>query len=215
MSTNDIRIDQFVQDDTWYDEVALLRVLILDASLQETYKWRTLCYTYKDRNVVLIGKFKAYITISFFKGVLLRDVKQLLVSPGANSQAVRMLKFTNASGIRGATETIKSYLAEAIEIEIRGLKLPMKAKDQFVYSAELEAVFTDRPEVKVAFQALTPGRQRAYLLHFTSAVQSATRLTRIHKVIDKILDGYGPNDCTCGMSNRLPSCDGSHTRVEG
>ncbi|WP_305982417.1 YdeI/OmpD-associated family protein [Roseivirga thermotolerans] len=175
----------------WSQELQKLRSIALECGLTEESKWGVPCYTYHGANVAMISAFKDYCSLSFFKGALLKDKYQMLVKPGPNSQAARLFKFTNLEQILQAEDSIRLYLFEAIEVEKKGLKVDMQAKDQLDYPDELQAKFKDMPELKTAFEALTPGRQRGYIIHFSQPKQSKTRLARIEKLIPKIMDGKG------------------------
>ena len=194
----------------WSEELQLLRAIVLECMLTETVKWGVPCYTYQDVNMLILGSFKEYCCISFFKGVLMSDPHGILTSPGENSQSVKMVKFTNIQEIVKLKPILKEYIYEAIEVENLGLKVETKKLSDLVFAEELIQVLSDDAVFKTAFEALTPGRQRAYNLFFTAAKQSATRFSRIEKYRQQILDGKGINDCTCGLSKRMPSCDGSH-----
>jgi uncharacterized protein YdeI (YjbR/CyaY-like superfamily) len=159
---------------------------------------------------VLLGSFKDFCSISFFKGILLSDPHGILTSPGENSQSVKMVKFTSLQDIVKLKPILKEYIYEAIEVENLGLKVETKKLSDLVFAEELIQVLSDDAAFKTAFEALTPGRQRAYNLFFTAAKQPATRFSRIEKYRQQILDGKGINDCTCGLSKRMPTCDGSH-----
>lgn len=178
---------------TWTKELELLREIVLQSGLQETCKWGAPCYTFNDKNVVMIGAFKNYCCISFFKGSLLQDENQLLDQPGPNSQAVRLFKFKNLEKIQVTKKHIENYIQEAIEIEKVGLEVAFK-KNPEPLPEELEQKFDEDPTLKYAFEALTPGRQRGYILHFAQAKQSKTRLSRIEKCTPMILSGIGLND---------------------
>ncbi len=175
----------------WSQELQKLRSIALECGLTEESKWGVPCYTYHGANVAMISAFKDYCSLSFFKGALLKDKYQILEKPGPNSQAARLFKFTNLEQILQAEDSIRLYLFEAIEVEKKGLKVDMQAKDQLDYPDELQAKFKDMPELKTAFEALTPGRQRGYIIHFSQPKQSKTRLARIEKLIPKIMDGKG------------------------
>lgn len=175
----------------WSQELQKLRSIALECGLTEESKWGVPCYTYHGANVAMISAFKDYCSLSFFKGALLKDKYQMLEKPGPNSQAARLFKFTNLEQILQAEDSIRLYLFEAIEVEKKGLKVDMQAKDQLDYPDELQAKFKDMPELKTAFEALTPGRQRGYIIHFSQPKQSKTRLSRIEKLIPKIMDGKG------------------------
>lgn len=190
-----------------------LRLLLLDCGLTEEFKWRNPCYSFQGNNVVLIGSFKEYCALSFFKGTLLQDSNGLLSKPGENSQAVRFFKFTNLEEIIEQKSIIKAYIYEAIEIEKAGLKVIFKSNTELELVAELQIALDKNPSLKIAFKALTPGRQRAYNLYFSAAKQSKTRETRIENYIPRILNGKGINDCTCGLSKKMPNCDGSHKYI--
>ena len=179
---------------TWQTELEQLRKIILDSPLIEEVKWRVPCYTFQDANVVILGTFKESCVLSFVKGALLQDPAGILVKPGENTQSARVIRFTNTQQITKLKPLLKTYILEAIEIEKSGLKVQFKTSDQFTLPEELETKFKQLPALKTAFRALTPGRQRAYLLQFTSAKQSKTRTARIEKVIPKILAGKGPDD---------------------
>ncbi|AWV98845.1 DUF1801 domain-containing protein [Arcticibacterium luteifluviistationis] len=194
----------------WQKEAALLRTILLDCGLTEEYKWRVPCYTFNGSNIVLFGNFKEFCTLSFFKGVLLNDAKGILVSPGENSQSVKMARFTSLQDIVDLEATLKAYIYEAIEVEKAGIKIDKPKSKNLEFPEELLQKFEEDKAFKIAFEALTPGRQRAYNLHFTGAKQSATRLSRIEKYTDRIMNGIGINDCVCGHTKRKPTCDGSH-----
>lgn len=200
--------------DTWQDEVIKLRSILLNTTLDEQLKWKVPCYTYNKSNVALIGVFKDYCTISFFKGVLLKDDKKILVAPGENSQSVRMLKITSVKEINRLQNTITSYIFEAIEIEKAGLKVEFQKNNDLVLVEELKNILEQDSKLKFAFKSLTPGRQRGYNLYFSGAKQSKSRISRIEKYKSRILDGKGIHDCICGLSKRMPKCDGSHNALK-
>jgi uncharacterized protein YdeI (YjbR/CyaY-like superfamily) len=205
------KVDDFITEaKKWQAEIKQLRTLLLDGGLTEEFKWRTPCYSFQGNNVVIIGCFKNYCTLSFFKGALLQDSHKVLSKPGENSQAVRFFKFTNLEEITEQKPTIKAYIFEAIEIEKAGLKVAFKSNTELEWVAELQMALDKNPVLKTAFNALTPGRQRAYNLYFSEAKQPKTRETRIEKYTQRILDRKGINDCICGLSKKMPGCDGSH-----
>lgn len=179
---------------TWQYELKLLRNLVLDCGLTEEYKWSQPCYTHNGANVLIVAAFKDYAIISFFKGSLLQDKGKLLDSPGENSQAARQFRFTDTERIKALEDDIKAYIYEAIEIEKAGLKVDFKAKKELEYPEELESKFEEHPDLKAAFDALTPGRQRGYILHFAQPKQSTTRTSRIEKCMPKIFEGKGFHD---------------------
>ena len=208
------KVDDFISNaKKWQPEMEQLRLLLLDCGLTEEFKWRAPCYSFQGNNVVLIGSFKEYCALSFFKGTLLQDTDGILCKPGENSQAVRFFKFTNLEEIIEQQSIIKAYIYEAIEIEKAGLKVNFKNNTELELVDELQNALDKNPDLKIAFLALTPGRQRAYNLYFSAPKQSKTRETRIEKYTQRILDGKGINDCTCGLSKKMPSCDGSHKYI--
>jgi len=194
---------------TWKAEMEALRAILHAFPLTEELKWGKPCYTFENSNIIIIQGFKEYCGLLFFKGALLKDVKGLLVKPGENTQGGRLIKFKTVQEITKLKAPIKSYIKEAIEVEKLGLKIEPMEKE-LVLPDELLAIFKKNAPFKKAFNALTPGRQRAYNMFFTAAKQSATRETRIEKYKKQILDGKGINDCTCGLSQKMPYCDGSH-----
>ena len=175
----------------WPKELKYLRNIVLECGLTEELKWGVPCYTYKNANVAVVSAFKEYCSLSFFKGALLKDAEGLLVSPGENSQAARQFKFTSVKQIEEIEALIRAYVYEAIEVEKAGLKVNFKQKDELVYPEELQQKFDDNPTLNKAFEALTPGRKRGYIIHFTQPKQSKTRVSRIAKCIPKILEGKG------------------------
>jgi uncharacterized protein YdeI (YjbR/CyaY-like superfamily) len=165
--------------------------LVLDAGLTEECKWGVPCYTINGGNVVIIHSFKEYCALLFFKGALLKDAKGLLIQQTENVQAGRQLRFTDVRDIVKLKTTIKAYLQEAIAVEKAGLKVAMKPTAEFAMPDEFQAKLDESPALKTAFEALTPGRQRAYLLHFAAAKQAKTREARIEKCTPQILNGKG------------------------
>ncbi len=194
----------------WPNELLQFRRIILDCGLEEDFKWRNPCYTFHGNNIIILGEFKDYCAFSFFKGVLLADTEHLLQKPGENSQSVRLFKFKNIEEILRLEPIIKTYIYEALEVDKIGLKVELKSNTELEFPEELLLKMDADAAFKKAFEALTPGRQRAYNLFFTGSKQSATRLSRIDKYIDRIMQGKGINDCICGFSKRMPNCDGSH-----
>ena len=176
---------------TWQAELAALRVLVLEAGLTEDCKWGVPCYTFEKGNVVLIHSFKDYCALLFFKGALLKDPKGILIQQTENVQSARQLRFTDVREITKLKATIKAYLQEAIAVEKAGLKVSMKPTAKFAMPDEFQAKLDTSPALKTAFEALTPGRQRAYLLHFAAAKQAKTREARIEKCTPQILNGKG------------------------
>lgn len=209
-----IEVDQFIDRETrWKKEMSLLRSILLTTTLEEEIKWRQPCYSYKNGNVAILGSFKNYCALSFFKGALLQDEHNILVKAGENTQAARVLKFTNCEQINNLSNVLREYLFEAIEVEKAGLKVETKSNERTTIIPELQEVFDRTPSFETAFKQLTPGRQRAYIMFFDGAKQQKTKISRIEKYIPRILDGKGINDCTCGLSKRMPNCDGSHKQL--
>ena len=193
-SETDPRIEAFFEGaKRWKEELALLRSILLSTPLTEEYKWRGPCYTFQGGNVATIWGLAEAPALSFFKGVLLKDPEGVLVAPGENSHAVRMFKFEGLAEIRKKKALVKRTLLEAIELEKAGLKVKLEP-EELDYPEELVARLKKDAKLKKAFEALTPGRRRGYLLHFAQAKQSSTRAARIDRYAPKILAGKGMND---------------------
>lgn len=184
----------FNKDSKWKEGYNELRALVAECGLEEEYKWMHPCYTYHGKNIVLIHGFKDYFALLFHKGSLLKDTEDLLIQQTENVQAARQLRFTDVSEIEELKPIIKSYIFEAIELEKAGKQIEYKKTREYDTPEELKAAFETMPELKMAFESLTPGRQRAYLLHFGQPKQSKTRTARIEKNTPKILEGKGLND---------------------
>jgi len=178
----------------WQEEFEKLRKIILDCGLTEELKWGVPCYTFERRNIVLIHGFKEYCALLFFKGALLNDVKSILIQQTRNVQAARQIRFTNVREIVKLKPILKAYIYEAIEVEKAGLKVNLKKTKEFIVPEEFQNRLAEVPGLKTAFAALTPGRQRAYLLHFSAPKQSKTRESRVEKCLQQILKGKGLND---------------------
>ncbi len=179
---------------SWEEELKLLRAIMLDCGLTEEIKWGCPCYTYGKSNVLMVSALKDCATVGFFKGALLKDTEGILSSPGENSQAVKQVRFTNVQDILKHESTLKAYIFEAIELEKAGVKVDFKAKDELEYPEELLKKFAENPELEEAFKALTPGRQRGYILHFSQPKKPETREARIDKFTPMILQGKGMHD---------------------
>lgn len=191
----DPRVDEFLSKaKKWQEEIEKLRKIALDCQLNEEFKWGKPCYSLKKSNVAIIFGFKEYCAIGFFKGTLLKDESRILVGPGDNSQAMRQIRFTSVEDIVSMEPIIREFINEAIEIEKAGLKVNFRKTADYYIPDEFQQKMDDIPALKTAFNELTPGRQRAYLLHFSQPKQSATRTSRIEKYIQKILFGKGMND---------------------
>jgi uncharacterized protein YdeI (YjbR/CyaY-like superfamily) len=183
------------ESNKWRAEMQALREIMLSLPLSEEMKWGQACYTHgKDRNIAIIHGFKEYCGLSFMKGALMKDPAGLLIQPTENMQAGRQIRFTGLDQITGHEDTIKAYVADAIAIEESGRQVPKKETKDFPVPDELRQKFAEDPAYKEAFEALTPGRQRGWLLHFAGAKQSATRASRIEKAREKIFDRLGPMD---------------------
>ncbi|MDR6370125.1 uncharacterized protein YdeI (YjbR/CyaY-like superfamily) [Chryseobacterium bernardetii] len=178
----------------WQEEFEKLRAIALSTELVEDLKWGCPCYTYDGKNIFLIHGFKEYCAILFFKGALMKDPDNILIQQSKNVQAARQIRFTELSQINDLEEVIRSYMFEAVEIEESGAKVEMKKTKEFEMAEEFQEKLDQDPALQEAFKALTPGRQRAYLLHFSSAKQSKTREARIEKCIPQIMEGIGLND---------------------
>jgi uncharacterized protein YdeI (YjbR/CyaY-like superfamily) len=198
----------------WKNEMVRLRNLIVACGLIEEFKWGQPCYTYQKKNIVLIHGFKNYCAVLFFKGALLNDSKNVLVQQTENTLSARQIRFTNCLEIENLSFTIKEYIYEAIEVEKLGLEVAKKKTSDFEIPVELKQKFIENPDFKNKFKKLTEGRQRAYLLHFSKPKQAKTRILRIELNTQRILNGKGLNDCVCGLSKRMPNCDGSHKQLK-
>ncbi|MBC2324440.1 YdeI/OmpD-associated family protein [Listeria booriae] len=178
----------------WQAEYKQLRAYALDCDLSEDIKWKHPCFMYEDNNIVLAHGFKEYCALLFMKGVLLKDPNGILVQQTANVQSARQIRFKNLEEIIEMEDIIKAYIKEAIEVEKSGAQVAFKKEEEFPVPEELDQKFAEMPPLKEAFEKLTPGRQRAYLLYFAAPKQSKTRVSRIDKYTDRILDGIGLND---------------------
>lgn len=190
------KVDQFLSSQKrWNDEMTLMRHIILEMKeLDEDYKWMHPCYTFQGKNVVVIQGFKEYCALMFFKGVLMKDPKGILIQMTENVQASRQIRFTDIEQIRKDRSVIESYIREAIEVEKSGKKIALKKTSDYSVPEEFQKILEENSEVKKAFNSLTPGRQNGYLFYFSQAKQSKTRESRIEKYIPKILTGKGLND---------------------
>jgi uncharacterized protein YdeI (YjbR/CyaY-like superfamily) len=188
------KTDFYFNKGNWQKELEQLRAIALDCGLTEELKWGVPCYTFRNSNIVLIHVFKEYCAYLFFKGALLNDAKGILVQQTENVQAARQIRFTNVKEIVKLKATLKAYIYEAIEVEKAGLKVELKKTKEFTMPEEFQNKLDNTPALKKAFHALTPGRQRGYLLYFASAKQSKTRESRIEKYVPQILKGKGLDD---------------------
>ncbi|AKV00295.1 DUF1801 domain-containing protein [Labilithrix luteola] len=188
-------MDAFLKrEEKWRAEFEKLRELLLESGLTEELKWGQPCYALDDKNVALIHGFKDYCAILFHKGALLKDPKDILIQQTKNVQAARQIRFTSVAEVTKLAKTIKAYLREAIAIERAGLKVEFKKTAEFELPEEFESKLAKSAKLKKAFAALTPGRQRAYIFHFSQPKQSKTRAARVEKNIPRILEGLGLDD---------------------
>ena len=184
----------FSKAKTWKEELQKLRTIILNCPLTEELKWGVPTYSSQKNNIVLVHVFKEYCAVLFFKGALLKDPDGILIQQTKNVQSARQIRFTNVQEVVEKEATLKVYIHEAIEVEKAGLKVNFKKTTEFAIPEEFQDKLDENPAFKAAFKALTPGRQRAYILHFSAAKQSKTRASRIEKCIEQILNGKGLDD---------------------
>jgi uncharacterized protein YdeI (YjbR/CyaY-like superfamily) len=189
------KVDEFLSKaKKWKEEYETLRNIVLDCELTEEFKWMNPCYTFEKKNIVLIHGFKEYCALLFPKGALLQDSHGVLIQQTENVQGARQIRFTNVQEIIEKEAILKAYIYGAIEVEKAGLKVKVKKPEELIIPEELQHKFDEIPALKTAFEALTPGRQRAYILYFSTAKQSKTRESRIEKCMENILNGKGLND---------------------
>lgn len=189
------KVDEFLSKaEKWKGEFEKLRQIVLDCGLNEDFKWKHPCYTFENKNIVLIHGFKEYCALLFHKGALLKDPNGILIQQTENVQAARQIRFTNVQEIAEMETILKAYINEAIEVEKAGLEVEFKKAAEYTIPEELQKKFAEIPALKTAFEELTPGRQRAYILYFSKPKQSKTRESRIEKYTQQILDGKGLND---------------------
>lgn len=195
MNRSNPKVDWFFEKDSkWQEEYTRLRTIALACGLAEELKWGCPCYTYQKNNIVLIHGFKDYCALLFHKGVLLKDTEDILIQQTKNVQSARQIRFTSIQEIEKLEDVLKAYIFEAIEVEKSGLEVKLKKTKEYEVPEEFQVKLDENPALKEAFESLTPGRQRGYLLHFSRAKQSKTRTRRVEKFIPKILDGKGLND---------------------
>jgi uncharacterized protein YdeI (YjbR/CyaY-like superfamily) len=189
------KVDWFFNKATkWQEEYDRLRMVVLGCGLTEELKWGCPCYTFDNRNIVLIHGFKEYCALLFFKGALLKDPKGILIQQTKNVQTARQIRFAHVEEVANMESILKAYIREAIKVEKAGVKVPLKKTSEFQMPGEFQDVLDGTPALKKAFYALTPGRQRGYLLYFSAAKLSKTRESRIEKHISQILKGKGLDD---------------------
>jgi uncharacterized protein YdeI (YjbR/CyaY-like superfamily) len=186
------KVDDFIANaKRWQPELKKLRAILLDSELTEEFKWYQPCYTFGGKNVAIINGLKESCALAFFKGALLKDVHGILTAPGQHSQSTRWIKFASVQEIHELRSIVKAYIREAIEVEKSGVKLKLRKTSDLKLPEELQLMFDEFPNFKAAFDRLTPGRQRAYIYHFSGAKQSKTRAARIQKYMPQILKGKG------------------------
>jgi len=192
MSKANPKVDAFIDNaEKWQEELKKLRDLLLDSELTEEFKWGQPCYTFQGKNVIVINGMKESCALAFFKGALLKDVHGVLTAPGQHSQSTRWIKFTSAKEIVEMTSVLNAYIREAIEVEKSGLKVKLKETSDLKIPEELQTMLDELPAFKAAFEALTPGRQRAYIYHFSAPKLCKTREARVRKLMPQILKGKG------------------------
>ncbi|GAB1590524.1 MULTISPECIES: YdeI family protein [Brevibacillus] len=189
------KVDEFLgKAKKWKAEYEKLRRIVLDCELTEDFKWMHPCYTFEKKNIVLIHGFKEYCALLFQKGALLKDPNGILIQQTENVQAARQIRFTSVEEIMEMESILKAYIQEAIEVEKAGLEVDFKKHEEYAIPEEFQNKLDEIPALKTAFEALTPGRQRAYLLHFSAPKQAKTRESRVEKCMQQILEGKGLND---------------------
>jgi len=189
------KVDAYIShSDKWQEELARLRTILLGCPLTEELKWGVPCYTFQSSNIVLMHVFKEYCALLFVKGALLRDAHGILIKQTENTQAGRQIRFTSVRAVVEMEAILRAYILEAIEVERAGLKVSFKETTEFNTPAEFQSRLDEIPALKTAFGALTPGRQRAYLLYFSAPKQSKTRAARVERCMQQILDGKGLDD---------------------
>jgi uncharacterized protein YdeI (YjbR/CyaY-like superfamily) len=189
------KVDTYISNEKkWQEELRKLRGILLDCQLTEEMKWGVPCYTFEKRNIILIHVFKEYCALLFFKGALLKDASAILIQQTENVQAARQIRFTSVREIVEMEPILKDYVYEAIEVEKAGLQVDFKKTMEFNMPEEFQKKLDEIPALKTAFEELTPGRQRAYILYFSDPKQSKTRESRVEKCIPQILKGKGLND---------------------
>jgi uncharacterized protein YdeI (YjbR/CyaY-like superfamily) len=191
-SKSNSKVDAFIANaKKWKEELKKVRAILRDSELTEEFKWSQPCYTFQDKNVVVISGMKESCAFAFFKGALLKDVHGVLTRPGQHSQSTRWIKFTSVREIAEMKSVLKAYIREAIEVEKAGLKVKLKKTSDLKVPEELQIMLDEFPDFRTAFEALTPGRQRAYIYHFSAPKQSKTRESRVRKFMPHILKGKG------------------------
>lgn len=207
--------DDFFSDvRLWSEELKALRAILQTLPLTESIKWGKPCYSFGKHTIVILQPFKNYCALGFFKGAGISDKHNLLVKPGEHTQDGRQMRFENTAIIQQHAAIILQYVKEAIRLAAIPKTNTTPKNNPGIFPPELVARLQSQPSLQKAFAALSPGRQRAYQIYFDAAQQSATRERRIDKMTPLILSGKGINDCTCGLSKRMPYCDGSHKKLQ-
>jgi uncharacterized protein YdeI (YjbR/CyaY-like superfamily) len=195
MNTTNPKVDFYFNNaKNWKEELEKLRTIVLDRGLTEELKWGVPCYTFQNKNVILIHTFNDYCAILFFKGALLKDADGILIRQTENTQAGRQIRFACVGEIVEMESIVKAFIDEAVEVEKAGLKTAFKTTAEFIIPEEFQKQIDEIPALKTAFHALTPGRQRAYILYFSAPKQSKTRTSRVEKCVERILNGKGLDD---------------------
>ena len=203
----------FIRELPFSDILQPLRSIVLSCGLNEELKWQSPCYTLNGKNICILGRFKDNCILSFFKGAMLQDEAGILTKAGENSQAGRVIRFRTWDDFTQVEPFLKAYVFEAIELERSGVKVAPEHKHVWEIPTAFNSVFDNDEPYKLAFEALTAGRQRAYVMFVAAAKNEQTRIDHVTKFRQRILDGYGMHDCTCGLSRRMPTCDGSHKQL--
>ena len=194
-ATTNPKVDfYFNKAKNWQPALEYLRAIVLDCGLTEELKWGVPCYTFREGNVLLLHVFKEYCAVLFHKGVLLSDPNEILVQQSENTQATRQIRFASAQQVRDMEAVVRAYIREAMEVERAGLKPELKKTADYALPEEIQTKLAEVPGLQEAFEALTPGRQRAYLLYFAAAKQAKTRAARVEKCVQRIFDGKGLDD---------------------
>lgn len=195
MTQENPKVDKFIdRQDQWRDEMVKLRTIALDCPVTEELKWGKPCYAHDGSNIAILQGFKQYCAILFPKGVLFKDPEGVLVKVGPNTQSGRQIRFADLSEVEKLESVVRDYILEGIEVEKAGLEVEFKSTDEFDVPSELTAILDEMPEYQEAWDNLTPGRQRGWLLHFSGAKQSKTRASRVEKAMPAIMEGKGLND---------------------
>jgi len=205
---------KFIQNDPqWRAELQALQEILLACDLTEQFKWKAPCYTTNGKNVVNLASLKQCCVLGFFKGALLSDPDGILSKPGENSRSARVIRFSRLDQIQTQRSAITALVLQAIQVEQAGQKVTVHKDDLPDFPKELQAKLEEDLALKAAFDNLTPGRKRGYLLFISGAKQSKTRTKRVDQYRQRILDGKGIHDCVCGLSKKMPRCDGSHKSI--